>query len=100
MSLFTDFFDVLVGKDSRHSSVQKFLSRRDICKIVSRNKIISLSLEEEKLVEEAIIKRRKGDGKISMQQVEEMLINLKNERKISETDYKALIKLFLDYFAK
>lgn len=92
------FFNSLLGLKS-YSSYQFLLSREEIDDLVARSAISSLTLDEEKIVENAIDARRLGDGRISMVQIDETLRSLENQGKISRNDRECLLKIF-DRFSK
>ncbi|NCO04941.1 MAG: hypothetical protein GW939_02225 [Candidatus Magasanikbacteria bacterium] len=72
----------------------------EIQKVVSQTNVRTLSKEEITLVESTIDQTRKGDGKISMAQIEEALRKLKNTHKISKSDYQGLMQMFAIHIAK
>lgn len=88
----------LFGTSKRYPQVEHALSALDIDNLVSRAKVRSLDPQEEKLVEEALKSRRRGDGKISMQQIYEVLLKLQNQNKISQYDKDGLMRVFEQYF--
>ena len=75
------------------------LSSEVIRKLVNRNKVNTLSQEEEGLVEEALINRRMG-GKISLWMIKDELTKLENKGKISRFDKEGLSHVFQDYFTE
>jgi hypothetical protein len=85
------------GRTSKYLQKEKPISVIQIRNLVSRFKIRSLDKDEERLVEELLIARRRGDGKISLRQVEDVLRKLRNQNKISRTDEKGLMKVFVEY---
>ncbi|MBI5222482.1 MAG: hypothetical protein HY980_03225 [Candidatus Magasanikbacteria bacterium] len=93
MGLFSSFFGGI-----KYSQVEHSLTEIEIKKLVSRIHINTLKQEEEGLVEEAIIARRHGDGKISLQQIYEVLTQLKNQHKISLQDREGLMRVFGGHF--
>lgn len=93
-------FSTLFGSPSHRYDQREYpLSELEIRKIVSHEHVMSLSQEEQQLVEHEIIKARMGDGKISMRKIYEILTHLANTHKISLVDKKALVTLFEKYFA-
>jgi hypothetical protein len=92
------FVDYLFGSTSRFPKEEKKLSTLEIKKLVSRIKTKSLTQKEEILVEQAIMKRRLGDGKISLFQINEVLTKLKNQNKLSKFDVDSLNAIFKNYF--
>jgi len=66
--------------------------------LVSRNKVPSLTPEQEELIEDAIREKRHGDGKISLQQVYEVLSSLKHQGLISDSDRSGVMQVFKRHF--
>lgn len=98
MSLFDSLFS---SPKTKYSNIEKYLSEIEIKKLVSRIRIKSLDQKEESLVEQAIIKRRKSDGKISLRQIYEVLTNLMNQGKLSSrNDRDGLMRVFSEWFDK
>lgn len=90
----------LFGFTSKYSKIEHQLSADKIKELVSCYKVQSLDSGEEKLVEETIIARRRGDGKISLFQIYEVLTKLKNQNKISQVDRDGLMREFEKYLDK
>lgn len=88
------FFDSYFGSSSKYSKDEHQLSAEKIKELVSRYKVQSLDSDEEVLVEEIVTARRRGDGKISLAQIYEVLTKLKNQNKISQVDRDGLMKVF------
>ncbi len=97
---FMGFFSSLFSSARQYSNQERQLSADRIRVLVSRIKVRTLDTSEERLVEEEIIKRRRGDGKISLHQIDEVLQTLQNKNKISEFDRKGLMKVFVEYYKK
>ena len=94
------FLNSLFGTSSdKHSQEERSLSGIKIKELVSTYKVRSLNAKEEALVEQSIIDRRKGDGKISLRQIDEALRKLENTYKISEHDRKGIMSVFKKYFS-
>lgn len=91
------FFDSYFGSSSKYSKDEHQLSSQKIKELVSRYKVQSLDSTEEGLVENTIISRRRGDGKISLFQIYEALNKLKNQNKISQVDRDGVMRVFGDY---
>ncbi len=81
-----------------YSTHEHYLPEEVIRHLVSFTRIPSLKMSEEKEVQEAIKRRRHGDGKISPQQVYEVLRGMEREHRISEFDRKAILKSIQAYF--
>ncbi|MBT4120844.1 MAG: hypothetical protein HOA57_04080 [Candidatus Magasanikbacteria bacterium] len=88
------FFDSYFGSSTKYSKTEYPLSAEKIKELVSRYKVQSLDSTEELLVEEIVTARRRGDGKISLFQIYEVLTKLKNQNKISQVDRDGLMKVF------
>ncbi|GEM_PF-2256127 len=102
---YMSFFSYLFGSSSdRYSDQQKTLSEQTIQDIVSRSLVNTLSKQEELVVERAIATARKGNGKISLRQIDETLRRLQHAKdpnqRISEHDRRKLMKVFENYYAK
>ena len=87
----------LFGPSVKYSQVEHQLSEFDIKKLVSRYKVKSLDSDEEDSVEQIIIARRHGDGKISLQQIYETLTRMKNKNQISRQDRDGVMKAFEEH---
>ena len=85
---------------NKYSQKENTLSREDIKKLVSQAKVGSLSQKEEVLIEDAIDKRRRGDGKIALSHINEALRGLENKHTISEFDRKGVMRVFEEHFNK
>jgi DNA-binding PadR family transcriptional regulator len=70
----------------------------EIKKLVSPYHVDTLKQTEAESVEQAIVVRRRGDGKISLQQIYDTLTQMKNKGQISRQDRDGLIKDFEEYF--
>ncbi len=86
------------GPSVKYSQTEHGLPEIEIRKIISHFKIKSLSSKEEDEVEQSLINKRGADGKISMQQVYEVLLALFHKHKISKIDLDDLLNIFEDYF--
>ena len=95
MGLFDLFFTSTSGK---YPQDEHPLAEKEIRALVSKIHVRSLEQSEENLVEEAIVSRRRGDGKISLRQIYEVLTQLKNQNKISVYDRDGLMKVFVEHF--
>lgn len=91
-------FGSLFGSSTQYPKTEHSFSEFDIKKLVSPYNVRTLKQSEAGLVEQAIIARRRGDGKISLQQIYETLTQLKNQHKISLQDRDGLMKDFEQYF--
>lgn len=91
-------FGSLFGSSMQYPKIEHPFSEIEIKKLVSPYNVRTLKQSEAGLVEQAIIARRRGDGKISLQQIYETLTQLKNQHKISLQDRDGLMKDFEQYF--
>ena len=92
-------FGSLFGSPSAKYSQKEYpLSEIKIKELVSQIKVNSLSSAEERVVEQAIVRGRLGDGKISIRKIDEILRKLVNTRKISIHDKKGLMRVFTRYY--
>ncbi|MEK7644694.1 MAG: hypothetical protein AAB390_05345, partial [Patescibacteria group bacterium] len=95
------FFDSLFGSVAdNYSNLEYPLTEEKIKQLVTQARISSLTAGEENLVERAIADRRRGDGKISLRQIYEVVRSLKYNHKISEADFRGLMKIFNEYFRR
>jgi hypothetical protein len=92
-------FSKFSSSSDKYSNKEKRFSEYDIKKLVSSVRIKTLDQNEEKLVEETILKKRGNDGKISLRQIDQSLRELETRKKISKFDKKALMQIFINYFS-
>jgi len=83
-----------------YSTTEHHLSSEDIYRLISPERIPSLTHEQEKLIEEAIRSKRHGDGKISLYQIHEALNSLLHQHLISENDKHGVMQVLKEYFEK
>lgn len=83
-----------------YSQEEKSITEKKIRELVSQVKVKSLTDDEEACVEEHLLARRGRDGKMSLQQVYEVLYTLWRQNKISETDKDGLFKVFQSYLGE
>ncbi len=55
--------------------------------------------EQAKMVQDAILARRNGDGKISLQQIYETLTHMKDTNQISKYDRDGVMKVLKNYLS-
>ncbi len=55
--------------------------------------------EREKMVQDAILARRHADGKISLQQIYELLTHMKDTNQITKYDRDGIIKVLKNYLS-
>lgn len=90
----------LFGFGPKYSTHEHPLSELEIKKLVSPYNVDTLKQAEAISVEQAIVARRRGDGKISLQQIYETLTQMKNQNKISIQDRDGLLSDFERYFSE
>ncbi len=90
--------DIFGFSASNLSTEEKSVSRAVIDNLVSSSRVQSLSQKEAIEIRQELDKRRRGDGKISLAQVHEVLLRLRNQNKISEVDKKGVERQFKNYF--
>ncbi len=55
--------------------------------------------DREKMIQDAILARRKGDGKISLQQMYELLTHMKETNQITKYDREGVMKVLKNYLS-
>jgi len=88
----------LFGRAKTYSQVQKPLPKEVILRLISRSSINTLDKAEEIEVEQAILSARKGDGKISLNEIDTLLRKMARDNRISENDRLALTRVCVEYF--
>ncbi len=88
------------GRTNTHNATQKRLSRAAIRKVISRSAIRSLSASDELAAEEAVDKARGGDGKISVQQIDDALKKIELRSNFTATDRNGIVAAFKKHFNK
>lgn len=83
---------------NKYSTKEHYLSKEEIGRLVSVSQVKSLSQSEERVVEGLLETRRGADGKISLAQINEVLIKLKNQNQISKYDKEGLMRIFESHF--
>lgn len=96
MSILSDFFQTVFG-GHRYSTVSKSLSHEEILRLISQTRISSLTQDQVKAVEDALIAGRNSEGKISLSHIDEVLKKLEYTRKISKYDREQVVKVFQSY---
>lgn len=87
----------LFGPDIKYSVKLEFVPELDIKRLVSVVNIPYLTRPLEQTLQQEIIARRQ-DGKISLQQIYELLTKLKDEYKITKDQRDKLMSLWQNYF--
>jgi len=93
----------LFGPDIKYSQREHQLPEIDLKRFLGHIHIASgstVTTAEEDIVERALMARRGGDGAISLQQIYEVLLQLRNQNKISKIDFLTLIKDFEQYYTE
>lgn len=94
------FFGFFGSFCDRYSQREHPLSELEARRLISEINIKTLEKREELAIEDAILARRRGDGKISLRQICETLFHLERQRLISVYDRKGAMKLFEEYFRR
>jgi len=94
------FFSFFGSYCSRYSQHEHPLTELEVRRLVSEVRVETLKDNEERAVEDGILARRRGDGKISLRQICETLRQLELRRAISIYDRKKLMKVFEEHFRK
>lgn len=87
------FFDTV-----KYSTTEHFLSEKEIKKLVSHLKVQTVNDKDAATIESALIGRRGGDGKISLQQIYETLKHIKQSGEITKYDQAGEMQVFENYF--
>ncbi|MBU0546164.1 hypothetical protein KKA13_02820 [Patescibacteria group bacterium] len=89
----------LFGSSIKYSQEKHPISSVEIKKMVTTVHNITLSHEEESVAEASLIKKKDTQGgKLSLQNIYEILHKLKLENSIGKIDYENLIRIFVDYY--
>ena len=83
----------------KYSQTEHPVSDRDIRLLITREHIPTLGTHEQaKVIEDAILARRHGDGKISLRQIYTVLQELVGQKKISKYDRDGVMRVMEKYF--
>jgi len=88
----------LFGFGPRYSIKEHPITELEIKRLISHEHVMSLDSQNMSEIEPAIIARRHSDGKISLQQIYEVLTQLKNQNKISKQDREGVMGVFENFF--
>jgi hypothetical protein len=91
-------FSFFSSPSSKYSQEERQLSELEIKRLVSQASVRTLDSGEAEAVEKAIVVRRHGDGKISLRQIYEALMNLVHAGRISKYDRDGLMRVFGEHF--
>jgi hypothetical protein len=95
------FFSSLFGSSAdKYPQDEHQLSEYDIKKIINREHIETLDDAQAQKVRIAILARRRGDGKISLRQIYEVLQHMVNTYVISKFDRDGVMKVMQKFFAE
>ena len=83
-----------------YSTTEHELTEQEARRAVTYLQVPTLKQDQERMVQEAILARRGGDGKISLQQIYEVLTGLKGANKISKYDREGVLKVMNKLFEK
>lgn len=87
------FFDAI-----KYSTKEHYLTEKEIKKLVSHLTVNTVTDKDAVVIESALVGRRGGDGKISLQQIYETLRHLKHSGEISKYDQAGEMQVFENYF--
>ena len=85
---------------NKYSQTEYQLSELEVRRCITNINVPTLvgDPNSEKLVQDAVLARRRGDGKISLQQIYEVLNHLKSAKQISQYDRNGVIKVMQNLF--
>lgn len=91
------FFDPV-----HYSTDEHFLPEHEVRRLVTYLHVPTLEphLEREKLIQDALLARRHGDGKISLQQAYEVLTHLKDTSQITKYDRDGVMTVLKNFFSQ
>lgn len=95
MSLFS-----LFGPTIKYSRDKHQVTTEEIKRLMWNTNSTSISETNKDAVAEAVLAKRDGDDKISLQNIYEALTKLKNEGRITKTDRDLFMKIFQDSLTK
>ena len=84
----------------QYSKVEHPLIDLEIKRLVSREHMPTLDQKNCLAIEAAVIERKHSDGKISLQQIWEVLTSLKNKNIISKQDRSSVMEMFKNYYSE
>ena len=89
----------LFGHSIKYSQEKHPISSLEIKKMVTTVHNLTLNHGEESAVEKSLIQRKESQGgKLSLENIYEILHKLMQENSISKIDYKKLLQIFVDYY--
>lgn len=91
-------FDLFFSSGAKYPQNEYYLTEKEIRALVSKIHVKSLEQGEERAVEDAIVARRRGDGKIALRHIYEALLHLQYQKKISKWDREKLMEAFQKFF--
>ena len=94
------FFSTLFGASVKYSRVEHPLTTEQVRHIMWSIHLPHINQENERAVSDAILARRHGDGKISLQQIYETLRQMETRRVITLPDRKSFMDAFKKHFAE
>ncbi|TSC84380.1 MAG: hypothetical protein G01um101413_675 [Parcubacteria group bacterium Gr01-1014_13] len=95
MSLFS-----LFGPSIKYSRDKRQVTTEEIKRLMWNTNSTSISETNKDAVAEAVLAKRDGDDKISLQNIYEALTKLKNEGRITKTDRDLFMKIFQESLTK
>lgn len=85
----------------RYPTAERQITELEVRRLISELTVPTLQGENDKeqMIRQAILDRRRGDGKISLQQIYELLTKMKNQHQISEFDRAGIMKVLQTHFS-
>ena len=95
MGIFSFFFGSPADK---YSQEEHQLSEYDLKRLITHEHIEVLDHLQAEKIRTAILARRRGDGKISLRQIYELLQHMVNTYEISKFDRDGVVKVMVKFF--
>ena len=95
MSLFS-----LFGATIKYPQDKRQITTEQIKHLMWNTHLTSISQANKDTVAEAVLTKRNGEDKISLQHIYEVLTRLKNENRITKIDRESFMKIFLGFFTE
>jgi len=93
------FFSYVFGPITTGFSRRHTLSREDAELLISKFKVNTLTDDEVEIIKDAIVDSR-VDGKISLKKIDELLVVLVRNNRISENDRRGVYRVLKEHFKK
>ena len=95
MSLFS-----LFGPTKKYPQDRHQITTEQVKHIMWNTHLASINQANKDTVAEAVLAKRDGEGKTSLQHIYETLTRLKNEKRITKIDRDSFMKIFLEFFTE